>query len=79
MDDEVANFRRQRLVEKLHRLGPRAVGEMLDEIGAERMIGALIDAKLVRYAHIHPPLLSALGGDRFPPAPLRAVPPEASV
>ena len=34
----VANLRFRRQVERLHRLGPRAIAELLAELGAERSI-----------------------------------------
>ena len=62
------HFRRQ--VERLHRLGPRAVAELLAEIGAERGVTTIIDAKLTRYAAIDPMTLEAASVDQFWPAPL---------
>lgn len=69
----VADLRFQRDVEALHRLGPRALHEMLIEIGAERSMGTLIAQKVARYASIDPAALSYAGGDRFPPRPLIAI------
>jgi hypothetical protein len=62
------------LVTQVHRLGPRVVGELLAELGAEFLIRTAIETKLERYAVIDPAILSALGGDRFPTwPPLRVV------
>ena len=66
-------FRRQ--VEHLHRLGPRAVGELLAEIGVERSIRTVVDRKLQRYSELEPETLQAAGGDGFWPVPLREVEP----
>ena len=68
--DVVANLRRQRQVQALHRLGPRVLDELLAEIGAERGIATLIERKVARYAEIDPKALALTGGDRFPPAPI---------
>lgn len=65
-------FRRQ--IENLHRLGPRAVGELLAEIGAERSIQTVIDKKLDRYAQLDPEALEAAGAGGFWQPPLHVVP-----
>ncbi len=52
--------------ERLHRLGPRAVDELLLEIGAERYCLTVIEDKLACYAELDSSLASAVGGDRFP-------------
>ena len=65
-------FRRQVL--HLHRLGPRAVGELLAEIGAERGIQTVIDQKLDTYAEIEIEALEAAGGDDWPILPRRTRP-----
>ena len=71
--DVVADFRFRRQVEYLHRLGPRAVAELLAEIGAERSIMAIVDKKLETYVSIEPVALEAAGGDMFWPVPVRGV------
>ncbi len=71
----VAHLPFQRKVERVHRLGPRILGEMLAELGAERSIMTIIDRKLDIYAHLDPATLEATGADRFWPAPLREVDP----
>ncbi len=63
--DLVANLQYRRQVEHLHSLGPRAVAELLAEIGAERNIRTVIDQKLDRYSQIKPESLSAAGGDHY--------------
>ncbi len=57
------------------RLGPRAVGELLAEIGAERSVMTVIDQKLDTYANLEPETLEVTGGDRFWPAPVYEVQP----
>ena len=71
----VTDLRRRRKVQRLHRLGPRVLGEMLAEIGAERGITTIIDQKLERYAELDSEFLEAAGGNRFWPAPLREAKP----
>jgi hypothetical protein len=63
-------LRRQRLVQHLHDLGPAPLGHFLDELAAEAGCGYEIDRLLRRYATVDPRVVRALGGDRFPPAPL---------
>ncbi len=69
----VADLRFRRQVEHLHRLGARAVGELLAEVGAERGIWTVVDQKLDTYAEIEPEALDATGGDDFWQPPLREV------
>ena len=66
--------RRQRLVQQLYALGPRVVFEFLDEIGREYEFSATVDDLLQHYTErLTPKLLQAVGGDRFPALPIRAV------
>ncbi len=69
----VASLKFRRQVEYLHRLGPRVVGELLAEIGAERSIQTLIDQKIDTYASLDSEALEVTGGDGFWPAPLHDV------
>ena len=71
--DVLLELRFQRHVERLRRLGPRAVGELLAEIGAARSCRMEIDRRLARYANLNPEFLWAIGGDRFPPLPIHEV------
>ena len=64
--DIVTNLRRQRLAERLHRLGPRPVLEALAEVEA----GKPLDTVLAEYARLDPDIVNALHGDDFPPSPL---------
>ena len=67
--------RLQRGAEHLHQLGPRATAELLLEVAAR--IGGLpaIVSVLGEFERrLTPEMLRALGGDRFPPRPLRMVP-----
>ena len=75
----VADMRFRHQVVRLHRLGPRVVGELLAEIGAERSIQTVIDQKLDTYAELEPETLEVTGGDRFWPAPLYEVQPSSEL
>ena len=61
-----------RLVEQLHRLGPRPVGECLLELAGIDELVFLLD----RYGRLNPDVVEALGADKFPPPPLVLVPHE---
>ncbi len=65
----LARLRHQREVEHLCKT-PRLVAELLAEIGRRHAIEDGIAARLQRYAGLDPEVLRAVGGDRFPPAPL---------
>ena len=66
-------FRRK--VERFHRLGPRVLGEMLAELGAERSIMMIIEQKLDTFAELEPETLRVAGGDTFSPVPIHEVQP----
>ncbi len=75
MPDRTTELRLQRGAEHLHRLGPRAIAELLAEIGHQA--GCMDDVLEVlgRYrAGLTPELLRLVGGDRFPPRVPREVP-----
>ena len=69
----VARLPFQRKVERVHALGPRVLGEMLAELGAERSIMTLINRKLDIYGELDPEALEVTGADRFWQPPLREV------
>ncbi len=69
----VGNLRFRRQVQRLHRQGPRVVGEFLAELGAERGITTIIDQKLDTYIEIEPEVLDAAGGKEFWQPPLHGV------
>ena len=69
----IADLRRQRHVQELHRLGPRALDALLIEIGAERGITTLVERKIERYAALDGDALELAGGDRFPARPIHEV------
>lgn len=72
-DDVIGDLRFQRQIQHLFHLGPRAVGEFLAEIAAERSIRAVVDIKLVQYGKLSREQVEIAGGCNFWPAPLRAV------
>ncbi len=75
VDDLVDDLHFHRQVEKLHRLGPRAVGELLVEIGEQRLCRMFIDQRLEAYGQFDPELIRKLGGKEFPRPPLHQVRP----
>ncbi len=70
---DIADLALRRTVERVHGLGPRAVYELLVEIGEQRLCRTYLEQRLRRYAEIDPEHLAALGGDRFPRPPLYEV------
>jgi hypothetical protein len=56
----------QRAAEHLHRLGARAIHELLLELTTE--FGPAVFERAEAYRRIDPNILRALGADRFPPA-----------
>ena len=71
----VADLRFRRKVIRLHRQGPRAVGEFLAELGAELDVQTPIDQKLNTYVEIEPETLEATAGNDFWSVPLHGVDP----
>jgi hypothetical protein len=61
------------MVECVHRLGARVIAELLAEIAQRHGIADDIDLRLARYSTLNPEILAAVGADRFPPLPIRAV------
>ena len=73
--ETVGDLRFRRQVERLHAKGPRLTAELLAEIGAERSLTSLIEAKVEKYADINDAALNLTGGRSFPPNPLHGVEP----
>ncbi len=67
--EAISNLRRQRQIQHVYGLGHRAVHELVRDVAG----GADLDHALAAYARLTPGLLRAVGGDRFPPAPIRKV------
>ena len=64
----------ERMVERIHALGPRPFAELLDEIATATGQHAVIADRLQAYAALDPAVLRAVGGDKFPPMPLQVMP-----
>lgn len=71
---DVCDWRFERHVAQVCELGPRAVCELLRELGAHSLRMTEIEATAARYAAMDPDSLYAVGADVFPPRPsLRVV------
>ena len=66
MSAAVTDLRLRRGAEHVCRLGPRALAELLAEIGAQHGIHDEIVRALAAYQRVTPGMLRAAGGDRFP-------------
>jgi hypothetical protein len=71
--EELSDLRFRRAVERLHRLGPRALYELLVERGLSRLIRTEIERQVERYSALDQAVLHAMGGDRFPAAAFHRV------
>ncbi len=67
------DFQFQRDIERLYNLGPRALGELLAEIGEQRLCRTYLELRIRRYAEIDPKHLAALDADHFPRPPIYEV------
>ena len=63
----------ERLVARVHALGPRPLAEMIVEIATATGQPALIADHVEAYAGLDPEIIRAVGGDRFPPNVLEMV------
>jgi hypothetical protein len=72
-DHILRKLRWQRAVAAVHRLGPRALAELLDEIGCYNGIADDIGARVAKYAALDPAILRVVGADRFAALPLHTV------
>jgi|SRR5271155_4826020 len=71
--EQLADLRFRRAVERLHRLGPRSLYEMLVELGASRLIRTEIERHVERYAALDLDILRQLGGDQLPSLSLHCI------
>ncbi len=60
-------------IERLHRLGPRPQYELLREIERRYGFARFIRERVKAYGELDPELVQALGGARFPEAPVHEV------
>ncbi len=70
---DLADYRFQRDVVCLHRLGSRAIFHILDEIACRHSCRLFIEDRARRYAQLDRGTVIAVGGDSFPPVPLHEV------
>ncbi len=63
----------ERMVERLHRLGPRPLAELLIEIARGTGQSSFIAARLQAYAGLAPEIVRALRADQFPPRMIEVV------
>ena len=70
---DIGDARFERAVLRVHALGPRAIFELLSEIGRARMCRLFIEQRVERFGLLDPRVLRALNGDRMPPVPLHEV------
>lgn len=63
--------RRVHLARAVYRLGERPIVELVLQLATDE---PTCIAAIERFASLEPETLRALGGDRFPPPPLRLVP-----
>ncbi len=71
----IRDLRLQRDVVRLHKLGPRAIYHLLDEIGCRHLCRTFIEDHARQYADLDPAVLRQLGGMRSPPSPIHRVAP----
>ena len=69
----VADMQFRQMVERVHALGARAVGELLAELSVERGIRTVVDRKLAIYAELDPKVIEAVEAAGFWPAPIREI------
>ena len=67
--EALAGPRFERMIEHLHRLGPRPVAELLIEIAHGTGQSALIADRIEAYSRLDADFIRAVGGDKFPPIP----------
>ena len=71
--DFATGQRLERMVERVHALGPRVVSELLSEIAIATGEPGLIADRVEAYAALDPAVLRAVGADSFPPSVLGIV------
>jgi hypothetical protein len=70
-----ADIRFRRAAVRLHRLGPRVLAELIEEIAARYLIRQPIEALVDDYlGRLDREMLRAVGGNRIPPAPIHLLP-----
>lgn len=69
MKIDIQDMRFRRLVEHLHELGPRALGEFLVGLRTQEKVANNLEA----YERLTTEALAITGADQWPPRPLHAV------
>ena len=70
----IRDLRRRRNISRLCREWPRAMAEIIDEIGAKSMRMTEIEQRLEHAVHpLDAGVVDEVGADRLPPAPIHAV------
>ncbi len=69
----LAGPRFEHLIERVHRLGPRPLAELLAEIATATVEPDLIADRVEAYAGLDPEAVRAVGADHFPPSVLGVV------
>lgn len=69
MKIDIQDVRFRRLVEHLHELGPRALGEFLVGLRAQEKVANNLES----YERLTPEALAIVGGDQWPSRPLHTV------
>ena len=67
----VTDLRRQHLVRRVHRLGTRALGELLADLSQAQGIADDVMVRLERYASLDPERVRAVSAERFTPSVFR--------
>ena len=65
-----SSLRFERMIERVHLLGPRPLAELLIEITITTGQHALVVDRVEEYSRLDPEIIRFLGADRFPPMPL---------
>jgi ProQ/FINO family len=71
---DLRDLRFRRDIERLHRLGARAIYELLSALGARHLLRTEIEQTVARYGRIDPATVQLAAGDRMPPTPLYQLP-----
>jgi hypothetical protein len=71
--NQIRDLAFERDVVKLCHLGPRAIAELLRDVGAQTMRMTAIESKVADFADLDPGVVDALGGNGFARPPLTVV------
>ncbi len=71
--NQIRDLAFERDVVKLCHLGPRAIAELLRDVGAQTMKMTTIESKVADFADLDHSVVQALGGERFARPPLTVI------